>query len=156
MKPLPILLVEDDENDVIFVRHAFKQAEIVNPLVVVQSGEQAMDYLMHKGSFAEEPEGPLPCLILMDVNIAGNTSGLDILRFIRAEAPLRHLIVLLWSSTSPPQAVRTAYECGVNSFLVKPSNTRDLLELARLIRQYWLEHNQIPAEPANSLGFSLG
>ena len=156
MKPLPILLVEDDDNDVIFVRHAFKQGDIINPLVVVESGQQAMDYLMHKGSFADEPEMPLPCLILMDVNIAGNTSGLDILRFIRAEAPLRHLIVLLWSSTSPPQAVHTAYECGVNSFLVKPSNTRDLLELARLIRQYWLEHNQIPVETTGAFGVSLG
>ncbi len=144
MKDCPVLLVEDDENDILFVRHAFKQAQIVNPLQVVQTGDEAIDYLTGTGAFADRTQFPLPGLMLVDVNAARRRSGLDVLRCVRADAALRHIVVILWTSSAGPQAISEAYQCGANSFLLKPDNIDELAELVGLIKTYWLERNQPP------------
>jgi CheY-like chemotaxis protein len=144
MDLFPVLLVEDDENDILFVRNAFKQAQVRNPLAVVVSGDEALDYLLRTGRFAGLASSPLPGLILMDVNTSGKRNGLEVLRQIRADPRLKHILVILWSSTAPPAAINEAYANGANSFLIKPGDTRDLAELVRLIKAYWLERNQLP------------
>jgi CheY-like chemotaxis protein len=149
MDLFPILLVEDDENDVLFVRHAFKQAQILNLLAVVESGDAAIDFLTRAGRFADQTSAPLPGLLLMDINTSGKNSGLDALRFIRSDSRLKHIIVILWTSTAPPGDIDKAYANGVNSFLIKPGDTRELAELMKLIKAYWLDRNQ-PATPPRS------
>jgi len=142
MQLVPILLVEDDEHDTLFVERAFKQAGIGNPLQVVRSGDEAMAYLTGTGAFAERGQYPMPGLVLMDVNTSGGRTGLDVLRAIRADATLRPLIVILWTSSAPPDTILEAYRAGVNSFLFKPATMHELAELTKALKSYWLEWNQ--------------
>ena len=103
----PILLAEDDKHDVVFLRHAFKAAEILNPLNVVETGYEAIDYLSGTGAFTDRSRHPLPALVLMDVHIPART-GLEVLKWMRAQPRLRHIVVILWSATisDGPRATR--------------------------------------------------
>ena len=143
--PPPILLVEDDENDVLFVQRACRRVGVKTALNVATSGGQAIEYLSGIGPFADRAQFPLPCLLLMDLNPTGR-SGLEILKWMRAQPSLRHIIVILWSSSAAPDIVRQAYHAGVNSFLIKPGDPEALAGMIELIRAYWLDCNQMVTE----------
>ena len=142
MKLLPILLVEDEENDVIFLRLAFREVGILNPVNVVRSVGETKEYLVGAGRFGDRTLFPGPCLVLCEFRMARTAGGLEVLKFIRAKPNLHHLIVILWSCGAPVSAIKEAYECGVNSCLTKPCDQRDLVKLASSIKTFWLEQNQ--------------
>ena len=141
----PLLQVEDDENDVLFLEHAFKQAGIINPVHVVRDGQEAIDYLCGNGIFSDRKQYPLPCLMLLDLKLP-RKNGLEVLGWIRQSPALSWLPVIVFSSSAHRQDIRRAYELGASSFVVKPSCVERRTELAKLIKGYWLEFNQAPFE----------
>jgi CheY-like chemotaxis protein len=137
----PILQVEDDENDILFLQHAFAQAAITNPLQLAKNGQEAIDYLSGAGKFADRLEYPVPGLVLLDLKLP-RISGLEVLHWLRHSSKLPRMPVIVFSSSAHRQDVETAYAAGANSFLVKPSSLEKRIELARLIKGYWLEFNE--------------
>ena len=146
-----ILLVEDDQNDVFFLQYAFESAGIQNPLQVVFDGQQAINYLAGKGQYADRLHFPLPFLVLLDLKMPGKM-GNDVLRWIRSQPNFSHLLVIVLTSSSDIHDVDGAYECGAQSYLVKPLSLEKRLEMARAIKNYWLELNEFPtlASPAEA------
>jgi CheY-like chemotaxis protein len=146
-----ILLVEDERNDVFLLQHAFEAATITNAVQVLEDGRQAIDYLAGTGKYADRAEYPLPCLLLLDLKLPMK-SGLDVLRWIQQQPQLRMLIVVVLSSSRNRSDVDAAYELGARSYLVKPLTMGARLELAKAIKQYWLQLNVPPSlegcEPA--------
>jgi CheY-like chemotaxis protein len=138
-----ILLVEDDANDVFFLRHAFEGAGITNPLHVVDDGQKAIDYLAGEGPYADRRRFPYPGLVLLDLKLPVRM-GLDVLHWIRQQPKLRTLLVVVLSSSSDTRDIDEAYRLGARSFLVKPISMDKRLELAKAIKLYWLELNQAP------------
>src|SRR5688572_19839953 len=116
MPPIPILYVEDSEDDVFFLKRAFKAAEVPNPLQVARDGQEAIDYLAGLEKFSDRERHPLPCLVLLDFKLGGKM-GLDVLRWIRERPALRKLLVIILSSSSQRADVDRAYELGANAFL---------------------------------------
>src|SRR5213593_3003479 len=94
-----ILLVEDDENDVFFLKYAFEAAGISIPVQVVRDGEQAIDYLAGNNKYAERKQFPFPCLVLLDLKLPLKM-GLDVLRWINEQPALRSLLVVILTSSS--------------------------------------------------------
>jgi CheY-like chemotaxis protein len=139
-----ILLVEDDENDVFFMQSTFKEIGILDPLQVAQDGQQAMDYLGGHGEYADRERFPLPCLTLLDLKLP-RVMGLEVLRWIRAQPELKTHIVIILTSSRNGADVEQAYQLGANAYLVKPSSSPELREIALGIKQFWLELNQFPA-----------
>jgi DNA-binding response OmpR family regulator len=139
-----ILLVEDDQNDVFFLRYAFEAADIQNPLQVVFDGQEAINYLAGKDKYADRRHFPLPCLVLLDLKLPGKM-GNDVLRWMRDQPQLSHLLVIMLTSSSDLNDVDGAYECGAQSYLVKPLSMEKRLEMARAIKTYWLELNEFPS-----------
>lgn len=135
-----ILLVEDDKNDVFFLRYTFEMAGISNPIQVVVDGQQAMDYLAGTGSYADRLRYPFPCLVLLDLKLPVKM-GLDVLRWIRQRSELDTLLVVVLTSSSDLQDVNEAYRLGASSYLVKPLSVDKRLDLAKAIKLYWLEFN---------------
>src|SRR5690348_14868056 len=133
-----ILLVEDERNDVFLLQYAFEAATITNALQVSEDGQQAIDYLAGTGKYADRARYPMPCLLLLDLKLPIK-SGLDVLRWIHEQPQLRRLIVLVLSSSRNRNDVDAAYELGARSYLVKPLTMNARLELARAIKQYWLQ-----------------
>ncbi len=138
------MLVEDDRNDIFFLQYAFEVAGIENPLHVVIDGQKAIDYLAGAGQYADRRRFPFPSLVLLDLKLPVRM-GTDVLLWIRKQAHLANLLVIVLSSSSDSHDVDRAYECGARSFLVKPLSVEKRLELARMIKSYWLELNEFPS-----------
>jgi CheY-like chemotaxis protein len=138
-----ILLVEDREDDVLLVRRGFERAKLVNPLMVVRSGEEAITYLRGEGKYSNRSEYPLPDLILLDLKMPG-LDGYDVLRWIRTQAHFRALRVIVLTSSEDIYDVDKAYGLGANSFLVKPSSFDNYVELLRSMNGYWMWLSEIP------------
>src|SRR5437588_3667047 len=135
-----ILLVEDDENDVVLIQHAFKKAGLNESLKVVRSGEQAIEYLSGEGIYDDRERFPLPFLLLLDLKMPG-TNGFEVLQWVRAEPDLKRLLVVVLTSSELQEDVDRAYELGANSYLVKPVEFNSMVNLIKRFEAYWTEIN---------------
>ena len=138
----PILLVEDDENDVFIMRRALERARIVNPLVVVRDGLEAINYLKGMGSDATGAPSP-PLLLLLDIKMPV-MGGFEVLEWIRKQRPLNRVVVIVFSSSRHPSDIARAYDLHANSFLVKRSSVEETTELLRSLHNYWFCWNEKP------------
>jgi CheY-like chemotaxis protein len=138
-----ILLAEDEEDDVILIRRAFAKANIPNPLHVVWNGQEAIAYLMGVGKYSNRDEYPLPALLLLDLKMP-RVDGFEVLQWVRQQPSLAALPVLVLTSSDRIRDVNEAYRLGANSFLVKPLDFENAVELSRLINDYWLKTTKIP------------
>ena len=142
-----VLLVEDDPDHVLLIQRAFGKANLVNPLRVVRDGEDAVAYLAGTGPYSDRSRHPLPSLILLDLKLP-RKSGLEVLAWLRGEPQVKFIPVVVLSSSSEGPDVEKAYALGVNSYLVKPVNFGDLLEMVKSIGMYWLILNRNADGPA--------
>jgi CheY-like chemotaxis protein len=136
--------VEDDPNDVLFLRSAFKKVGAANPLYNASDGQQAIDYLQGAGKFADREQYPLPGLVLLDLKLP-YVMGLEVLRWIRQQ-PQKPPVVIVLTASAEDADVTAAYHLGANAFLVKPSEASKLEEMVKAIKDFWLNHNMLPPE----------
>jgi CheY-like chemotaxis protein len=140
----PVLLVDDNPDDVLLMKRAFKATSIGAPLAVLSGGQAAIDYLSGQGQYADRSAHPLPVLMLLDLKMP-RLSGFDVLRWLRTQPTLKRLPVVVLTSSSQTEDVNRAYDLGVNSYIVKPSGLKEIAEVAAQIESYWLNLNQRPA-----------
>jgi CheY-like chemotaxis protein len=145
MSTQPILLIEDDENDVFFFRRALSSTGMDHPLQVARHGQEAIDYLQGAGKFGDRAEFPPPCLILLDLKLPF-VMGLDVLKWIRQQ-PDPASIVLILSSSREEADIAAAYRLGANGYLVKPAQASDLVDMVRAVGNFWLKQNTPPPSP---------
>jgi len=138
-----ILLAEDREDDILLIRRAFKQGGINNPLHVVRDGEQAVAYLKGEGRFFNREEYPVPDLLLLDLKMP-RMDGFEVLRWIRKQPGLSSLRVVMLTSSEDIRDVNVAYRMGANSFMVKPMDFENVVELGKVLRDYWLKLDKAP------------
>jgi two-component system response regulator len=137
----PILLVEDNPDDVDLTLRAFRRAAVDRPVDVARDGVEALDYLF--GTEAGGAERPLPAVVLLDLNLP-RVDGHEVLRRIRAEPRTRLLpVVILTSSVEETDMVKS-YASGANSYVQKPVSYTEFVEAARQLGLYWLLLNQSP------------
>ena len=139
----PVLVAEDDENDVFFLQRAFQQAKIENPMHVVRDGQEAIEYLSGAGDFSDRKTHPLPRLLILDLKMPRRT-GLEVLAWLHEQPELHCLPVIVLSSSAQARDIEKAYDLGANAFVVKPAGVEKRVELARLIGAFWLELNEEP------------
>ena len=136
----PILVVEDDENDIFFLTYAMEKVGLENPLQIASDGREAVDYFKGHGKFADRLQFPLPCLVMLDLKLP-YLRGLDVLKWMRQEAQLT-TIVIVFSSSENEADIEAAYRLGANAYLVKPPTAEQLEDLAKAFKWYWLEYNR--------------
>ena len=142
-----MLLVEDDPNDILLIQRAFAKACLVNPLKVVRDGEEALNYLAGSGEFSDRGRFPLPSLILLDLKLP-RKSGLEILQWLRQQPSLKHIPVIVLTSSKESSDVSRAYDLGANSFIAKPVSFDSLVDVMKLLIRYWFETVELPAKKA--------
>ena len=133
---LRILVVEDDEEDIGLLRHAFTRVGGGVPVRFVKDGDHAVAYLSGAPPFQDRQEFPLPTLILLDLKLP-RRSGLEVLDWIRARPELRKTPVIVFTSSREDEDIDRAYERGANSYLVKPPDFKGLIEMVEALRVYW-------------------
>jgi CheY-like chemotaxis protein len=144
-----ILLVEDNEDDVFLMKHALASVGVVNPVLVVESGQRAVDYLSGEGDFHDRTKYPMPVVVFLDLKLP-LMSGHEVLGWIRSQRQLESLVVVVLTSSDEPSDVRRSYSLGANSYLMKPLNTRQLLDLTKAFNWTWLEYTPAIAAPPKS------
>ncbi|GAA3933127.1 response regulator [Actinoplanes auranticolor] len=139
----PILLVEDNPDDVLFTIRAFAKNHIRNEIVVASDGEQALRLLL-----PGEGQPLHPALILLDIKLP-KVDGLEVLRAIRDDERTSSLPVVVLTTSSEERDIVESYRLGANSFVRKPVVFEEFVEAANVLGVYWLLVNQ-PAPPARN------
>lgn len=141
--PKTILLVEDSDDDVFLITRAFKSVGLVTPMVRAADGQDAIHYLSGKGDYADRVKFPLPSLVLLDIKMPF-ISGLEVLRWIRAQPTLAPLPVVMFTTSGQECDIRSAYGSGANAFLIKPARLDECTSIANVIKQFWIDANIAP------------
>lgn len=138
-----ILLAEDSEDDILLVRKAFARAFINNPLHVVRSGAEVVAYLTGEGKYSNRDEFPLPDLMLLDLNMPV-MDGFEVLKWLRQQPSLKSLRVIVLTASAHIRDVNIAYQLGANSFLVKPLDFENFVQMSQFLSGYWLKLDRTP------------
>ena len=138
-----ILLIEDNPSDIDLTKRALEKGHVVNKLVVVSDGQEALDYLFGTGAYAGRDPSDLPTLTLLDLKLP-KVSGLDVLRRIRAEAKTRRMPVVILTSSREEQDIAAGYDLGANSYIQKPVDFEQFVQSVVQLGLYWLVLNEEP------------
>jgi CheY-like chemotaxis protein len=141
--PPAILYVEDEENDVLLLRLAFKRAQLANPFYTAADGAEAIDYLAGNGPFADRHLHPLPSLVLLDLNLP-KKSGFEVLMWVRRQPQFSSLPVVIYTSSVGLVDRDTANILGATDFFTKGSDLNAIAILARSLADRWLSSNVRP------------
>jgi DNA-binding response OmpR family regulator len=143
-RSITILVADDSDDDVLFLRRAFEKAKANAVLRHVTDGVTAIDYLAGRGLYGERKNYPFPQLMILDIKMP-RKDGFDVLEWVRGEGNLRSLPIIMWSSCGQQREVDRAFELGVNSYLVKPAGLAELDVMVRALRDFWLLSSILPS-----------
>ena len=135
-----ILLVEDNPDDVLITRRAWKKGDIKNPLIVVDDGEKALKFLRKEGEYKN---APTPCLILLDLKMP-RSDGFEVLETIKADDTMKIIPVIVLTSSDRDLDIERAYQLGCNSYIVKPLSFENFVKAIIEIEHYWLTISELP------------
>jgi DNA-binding response OmpR family regulator len=138
-----ILHVDDDPNDVLLVGRAVRKSNVDVRLEVVHDGEQAMEYLSGTGCYGNRSEHPLPTLVLLDLKLP-RKSGFEVLTWIRSQAKLRRMRVVMLTSSRQNDDINRAAELGANAFVVKSVDFSAFGATIQTLCRFWLEMAERP------------
>jgi CheY-like chemotaxis protein len=131
-----ILVADDDENDVFFLRRAFAKSGLVHTIIHVSDGQKAIEYLLGEGIYADRRANPFPDLLLLDLKMP-RTDGFDVLATLRS-LPGLDLPIVVFSTSALLVDVQMAKKLGALDYVVKPADQDEMLKLALAIHERWL------------------
>lgn len=140
--PRTILLVEDNDDDAFITQRAFSSAGINAVIHRCEDGQAVIDYLSGLPPYTDRETNPVPHLILLDLKVP-RKNGLEVLEWIRKHENFSPLVVLALTSSCEPKDVEQAYRLHINAYLVKPTSLSAMAEIAKCIRQLWLEKSSL-------------
>jgi CheY-like chemotaxis protein len=137
---LPLLVVEDSDEDYTALCWALRKVGVDRPVRRCATGADLLDYLRHAGRYAPDAaaasDAPRPALILLDLNL-GADDGRDVLAALKADAALRRIPVVVWTTSAHPRDVEHCYEHGASGYATKPVDVGQLVEALRNVTRYW-------------------
>lgn len=136
----PILIVEDNPVDLDLTLRAFSSRKLTNPIQVARDGEEALAFIQRW----EEGE-PLPVVILLDLNLP-KVNGLEVLQILKSHPDFKTIPVVILTTSSESSDMKSAYQLGVNSYIIKPVDFEKFIDMAKQIELYWNVINK-PCEP---------
>jgi len=137
----PILLIEDNPDDVALTKRALKKNNILNEVITARDGAEALDYLMGQGKHQGRNLSQMPALVLLDLKLP-KVDGLEVLRQMRANSRTRLLSVVILTSSKEEQDLIAGYSLGANSYIRKPVDFAQFMEAVRQLGLYWLVLNE--------------
>jgi CheY-like chemotaxis protein len=143
IKPILILIAEDDAEDRMLVKDAMVESRLANDIRFVEDGEQLLDYLHNQGKYNNKTENPLPGLILLDLNMP-KMDGREALKEIKKDARLRIVPVVVLTTSQAEEDVLRSYDLGVSSFITKPVTFGSLVDIMKTMGKYWFEIVELP------------
>jgi CheY-like chemotaxis protein len=140
MKSVHLLLVEDNEGDIILTTEALDERKIINKISIVKDGKQALDFLEKNPPYEAED---LPDIILLDVNLP-KKNGHEVLEYIKNSSSLKHIPVIILTTSSLEKDINSSYENHANCYITKPVEVDDFLKVVGKIENFWINIVQLP------------
>jgi CheY-like chemotaxis protein len=137
-----ILVADDDQNDVFFLRRAFQKSGLEYSVMHVSDGQEAIDYLRGEANYSDRSRFPLPSLLLLDLKMP-KVDGFDVLHWLKEHSTLKELPVVVLSSSSREDDIERARSLGADDYRVKPADFEQLLVLAQDVSTRWLAADQL-------------
>jgi two-component system response regulator len=137
-----VLLIEDNEDDIELTRLAFKANNFGNEIKVIMDGEKALNFLLQKGNNELDTLGK-PIFILLDINLP-KVNGLDILTHLKKADHIKHIPVIMLTTSKQDEDIIKSYDLGANSYVRKPVDYQEFIKVINNLGIYWLAINQIP------------
>ena len=147
MNPLPrtnvILMADDDDDDRLLAQDALSESQLEGTLHFVENGEDLLDYLWRRGKYESPADAPRPGLILLDLNMP-RKDGREALREIKSDPELRRIPVVVLTTSKADTDIGAIYELGANSFISKPFQFEALVNVMKVLGQYWFKTVELP------------
>ena len=141
---MTILLVEDNDDDELLALRALKKTSVPSTVVVARDGEEALEYIFGQGKYAGRDVSDQPKVVFLDLKLP-KLNGIDVLRSIRKDSRTSRVPVVLLTSSDERQDLLDGYDSGANSYISKPVDFNEFVEQVKLLGQYWLGVNRVPA-----------
>lgn len=139
----PILIVEDSHEDYEATLRAFRKSGLANPVFRCEDGDEALDYLFRRGTYADIKKSPRPGIILLDLNLPG-TDGREVLTEIKKHDDLKKIPVIVLTTSTSEQDIERCYAAGASSYLCKPVDLSRFIESIQRLTDYWFEIVVLP------------
>ncbi|MEI8054363.1 MAG: response regulator [Bacteroidota bacterium] len=139
-KLINILLVEDNEGDILLTMEALESGKLINNIDVTRNGELAISFLMN---ILENPEKELPELILLDINLP-KKNGQDVLHFIKEHDSLKHIPVIMLTTSSNEKDVMASYRNHANCYITKPIDINSFMSIIAKLEEFWISIVKLP------------
>lgn len=143
-RAIAILMAEDDPDDRMFSQEALQEAHLSNRIYFVEDGEELLDYLNCRGKYANPGTCPTPGLILLDLNMP-RKDGREALIEIKADPRLRHIPVVVLTTSKAEEDILRSYDLGVSGYITKPVTFDHLIEIMKVLGKYWFEIVELPS-----------
>jgi len=143
VKPITILMADDDADDRQMTKEAFDESLVRNDLRFVENGEELLDYLHRRGKYTDPKSSPRPGLILLDLNMP-KKDGREALREIKDDPRFKSIRVVVMTTSNADEDISRTYDLSASSYITKPVTFEALLDVIRVLGKYWLEIVQLP------------
>ena len=141
LRPIDVLLVEDNAGDVRLTIEALREGKVLNNLTVASDGEQALEILRHEGDYAGASQ---PDLILLDLNLP-KKDGREVLAEIKADDSLRRIPVVILTTSSAEEDILRTYNLHANCYITKPVDLEQFIKVVRCVSDFWFEVVRLPS-----------
>jgi two-component system response regulator len=138
---LDILLVEDNQDDMDLALHALEREKLANRIVVARDGEEALDFLFCRGTFAERSFEHPPKLVLLDLKLP-KVDGMEVLKLVKSDPRTKNIPIVIMTSSKEERDLVSGYNLGANSYIQKPVDFDQFRETVKSVGLYWLVINQ--------------
>lgn len=136
MREIKILIVEDNEGDIILAQEAFKEMKMKNSLTLARDGEMAIELINNS---------ELPDIIFLDINLP-KVDGKEVLSYIKSNERLKHIPVLIFTTSTSKNDILDAYKGHANCYISKPNNLYRFQEIVRSVEQFWIDTVELPSQ----------
>ena len=140
---IDILLVEDNADHAALTMRALKDGNMLNEIFWVKDGQEAVDFLYHRGRYADGAPAPRPGLILLDIRLP-KLDGHEVLRQVKSDPALRIIPVVMLTTSERDDEITACYEAGANSYVSKPVKFTDFVQTIKSVKLYWVMVNHLP------------
>lgn len=144
LKPVTILMADDDADDRALTREAFEEAKLANDLRFVEDGQELVDYLNRRGKYSDPASSPIPGLILLDLNMP-RKDGREALQEIKADPRFRAIRIVIMTTSKAEADIVRSYKLSAASYITKPVTFEALVDVVRTLGKYWFEIVELPA-----------
>ncbi|MEI8704404.1 response regulator [Pseudoalteromonas sp. B62] len=143
VKPITILMADDDEDDRLLTQDALAESRVLNELHFVEDGVELLEYLERRGKFEDKAASPRPGLILLDLNMP-RMDGREALEAIKSNPNLKGIPVVILTTSKQEEDMVKGYNLGAASYITKPVTFDGLVELMKTLGKYWVEFVELP------------